>query len=172
VKPHSWFEDPPPERWFAEEEPAPGSGARPRPYAAEIEPATEDLGALSFPPEPEPDAAVAPLPGSGGEVEFDPLAFVRGVTVGLGSAGVLRAGRARDRGLAAGVGLVGVAVMKREGYPPAVAAVVVVVVLLVLGFVFAWLLEAGTRDRAACAAAVVHAAGAAPTTSAAGPCAS
>jgi hypothetical protein len=84
VKPHSWFEDPPPERWFAEEEPAPGSGARPRPYAAEIEPATEDLGALSFPREPEPDA-VSAVAGSGlGEEEFDPLAFVRGVTVGLG----------------------------------------------------------------------------------------
>jgi hypothetical protein len=83
VKPHSWFEDPPPERWFAEEEPAPGAGARPRPYAAEIEPATEDLGALSFPREPEPDA-VSALRGSGlGEV-VRPVGVRAGVTVGLG----------------------------------------------------------------------------------------
>jgi len=75
-----WFEDVP--GWFAEREPMPGAGARPRPYAAEIEPATEDLGALSFPalePEPVPVAA-RPEPG---EVD-DPLALVRGATFGLG----------------------------------------------------------------------------------------
>jgi hypothetical protein len=68
--------------WFAEEEPAPGVGARPRPYAAEIEPATEDLTAAlagSFGPEPVSAAAVPEF----GEEE-DPLAFARGFTVGTG----------------------------------------------------------------------------------------
>jgi hypothetical protein len=84
VKPHSWFEDPPPERWFAEEEPAPGSGARPRPYAAEIEPATEDLGALSFPPLGEPDGQAAPVYRYVAREVDESLAFARGATIGLG----------------------------------------------------------------------------------------
>jgi len=84
VKRSSWFEDDIPHRdWFAEREPMPGAGARPRPYAAEIEPATEDLGALAFPPpEPEP-VPPAPRPAAFGEVD-DPLAALRGITVGLG----------------------------------------------------------------------------------------
>jgi len=61
--------------------------------------------------------------------------------------------------------------VKREGYPPAVAAVVVVIVMLVLGFVFAEWLDGGAQGRAGCADAVVHAAGAAPVTSAAKACA-
>jgi hypothetical protein len=83
VKRSSWFEDDIPRRdWFAEQ--APESGARPRPYAGEIEPATEDLGALAFPPlEPDPPPVPAARRPELDEVD-DPLAFARACTVGLG----------------------------------------------------------------------------------------
>src|SRR5690349_12298781 len=47
--------------WFGEPDPAPGSGARPRPFVAEIEPATAELGVVPVTPvvpEPVPSSPV------------------------------------------------------------------------------------------------------------------
>jgi hypothetical protein len=79
-----WFEDAPPEGWFAEQHPE--AGTRPRPYAGEIEPATDTFAAVPAPRhalDDPPPAPPAPRPAAFGEVD-DPLAALRGITVGLG----------------------------------------------------------------------------------------